>query len=185
MVMNQLIHQYNGTANLRQLTSNLEPIFPKPVLCFQISWGDLISMPLLILTLSFNLHIFQLNLTMDLFQIQTPLKSNQLMMMKWTISWNSSTRNFFDLLDVDLQMIQGWLVVTPSSKAYTVYTILFHKYGGANVAFTNFMSHSSMFLPTNDTVKLANGNMRHSQGAGIVLCCLPNCSIIYMVGPFY
>ena len=35
---------------------------------------------------------FQLNLSLNLFQIQTTLRLNQLMMMKWTISWNSSTQ---------------------------------------------------------------------------------------------
>ena len=63
--------------------------------------------------------------------------------------------------------------------------MLFHKYGGANVAVTNFMSHSYMSVPTKATVKLANGNTGHAQGIGIILCCFPNCSIIYPVGTVY
>ena len=63
-----------------------------------------------------------------------------------------------DILDVDLQMLQDLLVVAPSLKCYTVSTVLFHKYLGASVVVTNCMSHTSMFMPTKDTVKLANGN---------------------------
>ena len=63
-----------------------------------------------------------------------------------------------DPLDVDLHILQALLVVAPPSKFYTVFTVLFHKYGGENVAVTNFMSHFSMFVPTKATAKLANGN---------------------------
>ena len=70
-------------------------------------------------------------------------------------------------------------------KGYTVSTVLFHKYRGANIAVTNFMSHFSMFVPTKATVKLANGNKVNSQIIGIVLRCFTNCSIIYPVGPVY
>ena len=80
-----------------------------------------------------------------------------------------------DLLDVELQMLQAWLVVAPPSKFYTVSTVFFHKYGGVNVAVTNFMSHFSMFVTTKATVKLANGNTVHVQGIGIILCHFPNC----------
>ena len=90
-----------------------------------------------------------------------------------------------NILDVDLQMLQAWLVVAPPSKFYTVSTVLFHKYGGANFAFTNFMSHFSMFVSTKATVKLANGNTGHAQGIGIILYRFPNCLIIYPVGPVY
>ena len=90
-----------------------------------------------------------------------------------------------NLLDVDLQMLQAWLVVAPPSKFYTVSTLLFHKDAGANFSVTNCMSHFSMFVPTKVTVKLANRNMGHAQWIGIILCCFPNCSIIYLVGPGY
>ena len=73
-----------------------------------------------------------------------------------------------DLLDVNLQMLQAWLVVAPLSKFYTVSTVLFHKYGGENVAVTNCMSQFSMFVPTKATMKLANGNTVHPQGIGII-----------------
>ena len=68
---------------------------------------------------------------------------------------------------------------------YTVSTVLFHKYGGANVAVTNFMSRFSMFFPTKDTVKLANGNTVHDQVIGIIACRFPKFSIIYPVAPVY
>ena len=48
--------------------------------------------------LRFTLKSFQLNITLNLFQIQTPLRSNLLMIMKWTISWNPSTQNMMMIL---------------------------------------------------------------------------------------
>ena len=42
-----------------------------------------------------------------------------------------------------------------------------------------------MFVPTKATVKLANRSTVHAQGIGIILCCFPDFSIIYPVGPFY
>ena len=76
-------------------------------------------------------------------------------------------------------------MVSPTSIFYTIYTMLFFKYGGTNVAFKNVMSHFYMFFPTKDAVKLANENMEHAQLIGIILCCFPNCSIIYPSGTFY
>ena len=40
---------------------------------------------------------FQLNLTLNQFQIQTPIWLNQLMVMKWIISWNSSIWNMMKI----------------------------------------------------------------------------------------
>ena len=42
-----------------------------------------------------------------------------------------------------------------------------------------------MFVSTKATVKLDNGNTGHAQWIGIILCCFPNRSIIYTVGPVY
>ena len=67
-----------------------------------------------------------------------------------------------NILNVDLQMPQAWLVVTTSSKIYTVSTVLFHKYGG-EVTFY-------MFVPTKATMKFANVNAGNSQLIGIILC---------------
>ena len=67
-----------------------------------------------------------------------------------------------DLWDVELHMLQDRLVVPNSSKFYTISTVLFHRYGGANVEVTDCMSHFYMFLPTKATVKLANGNTGHA-----------------------
>ena len=72
-------------------------------------------------------------------------------------------------------MLQYLLVVAPLSKIYTVYIVLFHKYGGANVAVTNFMSNFYMFVPTKATVKFSNGNTGHAQGIGVILCHFTNC----------
>ena len=90
---NQMIHQESGTSNLYHITSNKGSILPKPVLWFQISWEYLITMPLLMLMLRLTLQIFQLNITLNMFQTQTPLQSNQLMIMKWNIYWNYSIQN--------------------------------------------------------------------------------------------
>ena len=76
-------------------------------------------------------------------------------------------------------------MVAPPSKFYTVSTVLFHKYGGANVAVTNCMSHFSIFVSAKATVKFSTGNTGHAQGIGIILCRFPNCSIIYSVVPIY
>ena len=63
--------------------------------------------------------------------------------------------------------------------------MLFYKYGGANVAVINCISQFSMFVSTKATVKLDNGNTRHAQGIGIILCRFSNYSIIYPVVPVY
>ena len=47
------------------------------------------------------------------------------------------------------------------------------------------MLHFSMFVPTNATVKMANGNTGHAQGIGIILCRFLNCSVIYPVVPVH
>ena len=46
--------------------------------------------------------------------------------------------------------------------------MLFLKYGGANVGVKNCMESFSMFIPTQDNMKLANGNTGYSQGIGII-----------------
>ena len=76
-------------------------------------------------------------------------------------------------------------MVAPTSKFYTVSTILFHKYVGENVSVKNCMSHFSMFVPTKATVKLTDGKMGHAQGIGIILCCFSKFFIIYPVVPVY
>ena len=88
-------------------------------------------------------------------------------------------------MDVELHTIQDCMVVSPTSKCYTVSTVLFHKYEGANVAVTNCMSKFYMFVPIKSTAELANGKTGHAQGIGIILCRFPNCYIIYPVGKFY
>ena len=105
--------------------------------------------------------------------------------MIWTIYWDSSTQTtmiiFLMLTSICFRIYQ-W---SPYSNLYTEFNVLFHKYGGMNVAVKNSMSHFSMFVPTNATVKFANVNMVHSQGIGIILCHFTNCPIIYPVVPVY
>ena len=62
---------------------------------------------------------------------------------------------------------------------------MFHKYGGANIAATKYMSHFSMFVPKKSTVKLANVNRVHANGVGDILYLFTNCRIIYPVGTVY
>ena len=97
MENNQRIHQESGTSNFKNITSNPGLLLPKPTLWFQLSWGDLIIIPLIMVMLRFTLKSFQLNITLNLFQIQKPLLSNQLMTMKLTISRNSSTNNMMNI----------------------------------------------------------------------------------------
>ena len=92
MVTNQLIHQESGRSNLQQITSKPRPILPKSILWFQLSWGYLSIIPLIMVMLRFTLQSFHLNLTLYMLHIQTPIRSNKLTMMKWNISWNSSTK---------------------------------------------------------------------------------------------
>ena len=94
------------------------------------------------------------------------------------------TENYDCLLSANLQIFQSWLLVTTYSKLYTVSTMLFHKDWGEHFSVTNFMSHFSMFVPTNDNVKFANRNTRHAQWIGF-LFPFPNCIIIYTVVPVY
>ena len=143
-------------------------------------------MPLIIVMSRFTLKSFQLNIPLNLLHIQTPFQSDKLMIMKWNISCNSSTQNrmmIFWMLTSIWLMIDWWFPL--DLKCYTVYTVLFHRYGGQNIVVTNCMSHFYMFVPTKATIKLANGNKGNAQGIWIILCCFHNCSIIYPVGPVY
>ena len=88
-----MIHQESGTTNLQQLASNLVLLLPTPAQWFQLSWEDLIIIPFIMVILRFTLQSFQLNITMNQLQIYTPFQINPLMMMKWTISYNSTIHN--------------------------------------------------------------------------------------------
>ena len=88
-----------------------------------------------------------------------------------------------DLLDVDLQMLQALLLISPLSKIYTVSTVLFHKDGGDIFSY-KFHVKLFMFVPTKATAKLYNGNIGHTQGVGTILCLFPIWSILYPVEPF-
>ena len=118
MAKNQLSHQYSVTSNLQKLTSNPGPLSSKPVLWFWISWIDLIIIPLIVVMLRFTINSFQLNITLNMFQIQTPLWSNQLLMMKCTNSWYSSTQNnmniFWMLTSRCFRLDYWFLIIQPS-----------------------------------------------------------------------
>ena len=115
MVKNQIIYQDSGTANLQQLNSNPVSLLSKLDMRFQLSWGDLIIMSLIMIMLRFTLHSFQLNLTLNLFQIQTPLRSNQLRIKKCTISCNSSIHNM---------MMIFWMLISIFFSIYWWYPLL-------------------------------------------------------------
>ena len=125
-----------------------------------------------------------LNLSLNLFQIQKPLWSNQLMMMKLTISWNYSTQN----------MMMIFLILTFRRFRFDWGSPLLQNFIQSIMCFQMnieeqmllsqiLISHFSMFVPTKSTVELSNGNTGHSQIIGIFLCFSPNCTIIYSVGP--
>ena len=136
--------------------------------------------------LRFILQSLQLNPTLNLFHMQTPIQLNKLMMMKWTISRNFYPKNMmmiFWMLDSRLFRIDYWLPLY--LIFHTVYTVLFHKYVGANVEVKNSMSYFYMFVPTKATVKSANRNTGHAQVIGIVSCHFTNCPFIYPVGTVY
>ena len=64
--------------------------------------------------LRFTLQIFQLNITLNLFHIQTQLLSNQLMIIKWTISCNYYTQNMmiiFWMLTSRCVRLDWWLLI--------------------------------------------------------------------------
>ena len=118
MVINQMNHQESVASNLQQLTSNPLPLHPTPALWYQLSWGEIIIMPLIIVVLKSHFRIFWLNLTLNQFQVQTPLRLNQLIMIKWIISWNSSIQNMmhiFWMLTSIIFNLEWWLLVLQNS----------------------------------------------------------------------
>ena len=124
MLMNQMNHQDSGSANLQKLNSNPWPLLLTLSLWFQLSWGDLIIMPLIMMMLNITLHTFQLNFTINKFQIHTALQLNQFMMMKCIISWNSSIQNMmkiFWMLTSIFFKLDCWLPLLQNS----IYSILF------------------------------------------------------------
>ena len=59
--------------------------------------SGLIIMPLIMVVLQFTLQIFHFNLILNQFHIHTSLRLDQLMMMKWIISCNSSIQNMMTI----------------------------------------------------------------------------------------
>ena len=47
------------------------------------------------------------------------------------------------------------------------------------------MSYPYIFVPTQDNMKLDNGNIGHDKIIGIILCCFTNLPIIYPVVTVY
>ena len=76
-------------------------------------------------------------------------------------------------------------MVAPPLKNYKVSIVLFHKDGVANASAKTIISHFSMFVTTNNTIKLDNGITGNAQVSGIILCLFTNCYIIYPVGTVY
>ena len=90
-----------------------------------------------------------------------------------------------NLLDIELRILPYWLVVSPSSNFYTLFTMLFHKCWEENVAVKNCTSHFYMFVPTKANAKLANVSMGHAQGIRVISCSFTNFPIIYPVELVY
>ena len=71
--------------------------------------------------LRFTLHIILFNLPLTLFQICTPLISDQLKMMKWTNSYNYSTQimmMIFGVLTSICFSLDYWLILTQKNLQY-------------------------------------------------------------------
>ena len=115
VVKEKMNYHDSRTANLQTITSNPVSLLSKLDMRFQLSWGDLIIMSLIMIMLRFTLHSFQLNLTLNLFQIQTPLRSNQLRIKKCTISCNSSIHNM---------MMIFWMLISIFFSIYWWYPLL-------------------------------------------------------------
>ena len=103
-----MIHQESGASNLQQITLNQLPLFPKLVLWFQISWGDLIIIPLIMVMFRFTLQSIHLNLPLNIFlnPDTTPIKSIDDYEMDQLLGLFHS-ENDDDLLNVNLQMFQA------------------------------------------------------------------------------
>ena len=57
----------------------------------------------------------------------TPIKSIDDDKTDHLLEFYHSEHNY-DILDVDLQMLQAWILVAPFSLFYTFSTVVFHKY---------------------------------------------------------
>ena len=165
-------HQESGITNLQNIISNPRPLLSTPALWFHLSGGYLIIMLLIMVMLRFTLQSLQLNLTLNLFQILTPLRLNQLMMMKWKISWNFSTHNMIQIF---------WMLISICFRIYWWYPLLQKCIQSLLCCSINMKEQrlQSQIACHTFFVKLANGKTGHAQGIGIILCCFPNFSIIY------
>ena len=141
-------------------------------------------MALIMVMLRFTLNIFQLNLTLNMFHIQTPIRSNQLMIIKCTISCNSSTQNMmmiFWMLTSKCFRLYWW---SPLLQNFIQYLLCCFINTENQMLQSQISCHTFLCFPQ-PNLKMANGNTKYAQGIGIILCRFPKCSIIYPVGPFY
>ena len=83
-------HQDRGTSIHQKCTSNTAPVIPIPVLKFQISWWNIITMQLIMVMYRFILNMIPWNIPLTMFQTQITLWINKLIMMKCTTSSNFS-----------------------------------------------------------------------------------------------
>ena len=78
---------------------------------------------------------------------------------------------------MEIYWILAWLVVYPLKNIYTLLTVFFYKYIGANYGVTNYMSQFYMFVTNKDNLKFTGGNMGHFQVIGIILCYFINLKV--------
>ena len=105
--------------------------------------------------------------------------------MKLNIFCNFSTHNMMMIVRMLTSIffrLDQWSPIL--QILYSLYYV-FHKYGGVNVAVTNFMSHFYRFAPTKAILKLSKGNTGHAQLVGVISCRSTNCLVIYPMGPVY
>ena len=176
IVINRLKHQENRTSHIQQFTPNTSPLIPILFLWYKTSWLYLIIMLIIMVMYRFTLHIIPCNIPMSLFQTRITLKLNHLMIMKYTIFFNSSTHNImmiFWMLISRCSRLDSYSLLHQNSIQYKL--CCFVKMQGG-VVLTNFLSHFSMFFPIQSNVKFSNGNMGYAQVIGIILCHFPKLS---------
>ena len=112
---------------------------------------------------------FQLSLTMNQFQIQTPLRLNQLMTTKWTVSWDSSIKNMINIFWMLFSRCFKLDLRLPLIQSFTQYLLCCFINLEDRMLQSHIVCHSFYVFPTKATLKLANGNTGHAQVIGIIL----------------
>ena len=128
MVINQLIHQESGIANLQKFTSNTITLLPEWVLCFffmgRLNRNTIDNGDVEVHTSDSSFESTSESVPYPDTTMVKSIDDDEMYHLLEFFHYNDDDDNF----DVDLQMLQSWLMVAHSSKFYTVYTVFFHEY---------------------------------------------------------